>query len=140
VTAEAIERVIIEERLDMPFDLQALDRAGDGGRVPMAEAGALELLPFARLAGVRSKADSDEVGDGRFACELVELGRFSDGSTLCWAQRNGGPEILFVRRVPGTGDWIVVATLLELVESLLERSRGAPSVDAALRKRKTRPY
>lgn len=144
-----IPALIVQERLDMPFDLQELYRTGDGGRIPLGACGHLDLIPLADLASIRSKADLDDYSDlkpipdaelPRFRCDLVAMGRFSDGSTLCWAQRAGGPEILFVRRIPEVGDFIVAVTLAQLVEGLLEKSATATDLDGCLRRRKSWPY
>jgi hypothetical protein len=144
-----IYAMIVQEHLDMPFDLQELYRTGNGGRIPLGACGHLDLLPLVDLTSVHSKADLDGYSDlkpipdteaTRFRCDLVEMGRFSDGSTLCWAQRAGGPEILFVRRIPGIGDFIVAVTLGQLVEGLLDKSATATDLDGCLRRRKSWPY
>lgn len=133
----------------MPFDLQELYRTGDGGRIPLGACGHLYLFPLADLASVRSKADLDDysglkpIPDAdlpRFRYDLVAMGCFSDGSTLCWAQRAGGPEILFVRRIPEVGDFVVAVTLAQLVEGLLDKSAMATDLDGCLRRRKSWPY
>lgn len=147
--SDAIHSLVAEERLDMPFDLQELYRHGDGGSIPLGTWGSLDLLPLAQLRGVRSKADHDGYSElkpiadtelTRFRCDLVEFGRFNDGSTLCWAQRAGGPEILFVRRIPGDEDFIVAVTLAQLVEGLLDKAPSAADIDGCLRRRKRWPY
>lgn len=142
-----IAAAIVDEHLDMPFDLQELYRRGDGGRIPLGSFGWCDLLPFAALASVRSRSDSDgyehlqpiapEIAP-RFRFDLVPFGRFDDGSLLCWAQRAGGPEIIFVWMC-GDRQVVTAVTLRELVEALLDRSAQAADLAGALRARKTWP-
>jgi len=144
----AITAAIVDEHLDMPFDLQELYRHGDGGRIPLGSFGWCDLVPFADLASTRSRSDCDGYEHlqpiapavaPRFRFDLVPFGRFHDGSLLCWAQRAGGPEIIFVW-MSDERQVVVAVTLGELVESLLDRSTHAADLSATLRIRKTWPF
>lgn len=148
VQDDVLAAAIVDEHLDMPFDLQELYHRGDGGRIPLGSFGWCDLLPFRELASVRSRSDSDAydhlqpIGPEtapRFRFDLVPFGRFHDGSLLCWAQRAGGPEIIFVW-MRGERQTVVAVTLRELVDSLIDRSAQATDLDGTLRSRKGWPF
>ncbi len=148
VAEEVLTAAIVDEHLDMPYDLQELYRRGDGGRIPLGSFGWCNLIPFADLTSVRSRSDSEghehvqpiaPVLAPRFRFDLVPFGRFHDDSYLCWAQRAGGPEIIFVW-IHGERQVEVAVTLRDLVEALLDRSAQATDLAGTLRVRKNWPF
>lgn len=149
VSDEIISSAIVDEHLDMPYDLQALYRLGNGGSIPVGLFGSLEIKRFDELASIRSKSDTDGYEhlqpipvheSPRFRFDLIHFGTFHDGSHLCWAQRAGGPEIIFVWLLRDGREAIIAVTLGELVECLLDKSATSNDLLSCLRIRKSWPF